>query len=137
LSAATTQALTRGVAFSRHRARLASRSPPPIPCMHAMTMGRPTVSRQLAIACSFERAAPALPLVATRARLAIAPAASAVARARRELRGEEGVLKDFCIEKPDKNEFKNVGPKRASFQIGSNVNISGGKKAVCAILRLK
>jgi hypothetical protein len=105
--------------------------------MHAMTMGRPTVSRQLAIACSFERAAPARPLVATRARLAIAPAASAVARAPWELRGEEGVLKDFCIEKPYKNEFKNAGPKRASFQIGSNVNINGSKKAACAILRLK
>jgi hypothetical protein len=74
--------------------------------MHAVTMGRPTVSRQLAIACSFDRTAPALPLVATRATLAIIPAASAWARASRGLRGEEGTLKDFCIEKPCKNEFK-------------------------------
>ena len=74
--------------------------------MHATTMGRPTVSRQLAIACSFERAAPALPLVATRATPAITTIASTAAEAFCGLRGEEGMLKDFCMEKPYKNEFE-------------------------------
>jgi len=70
LSAAITQALTFGEAPSRHLARLASRSPPrPKPCMQAWTIGLPTVSRQLAIACSFEsaRACPQPPIVARNA----------------------------------------------------------------------
>ena len=59
LSAAIMQAFTFGAAPPRHLVRLASRSPPPpprMPCMQACTIGRPTVSRQVASACSCESA---------------------------------------------------------------------------------
>jgi hypothetical protein len=78
--AATTQALTLGEACSRHLARLASWSPPPpVACMQAITIGLPTVSRQLARACSFDNAM-AFPQTAIRATPAIKPAASRFAK---------------------------------------------------------
>ena len=54
LSAAWMQALTLGVALARHASRLA----PPLPCMQACTIGRPTVIRQFSRAASCVRANP-------------------------------------------------------------------------------
>jgi hypothetical protein len=52
-TAAIVQARTDGDAFARHLTRFDSLSPlPRISCMHARTIGVPTVSRQLAFACS-------------------------------------------------------------------------------------
>ncbi len=53
-SFAITQAFTFGVALTRQASR-----PPPPPCMHAMTMGRPTLMRHCSMAASLESSAKA------------------------------------------------------------------------------